>query len=306
MIRMFAFLILSTFGICHSDFAQIINYSKNGKRIKVNDEKIVVNIIQGIDTSSNRLASPGLSLPGILTNFVGTGITLVKAIMAQQQEKYTATYVGSVLKKGLIILDSSDKGKMIRLNIKEIVFSRIIGKDGIAMTFSLVPLVENGSGLFRFKVKELGLPLTKAKIKRVGRYGKTVDLNIDIKLDALWKEVVASKPDGTQNIENNFQIKSATLGQSSILIPGLIPDSVVRLLPSEPYLSGWFQLLPAAASQFLTAENDYKAGWYTLTITIKEANPYAITSKERADFFSSTSIDLSNLLKQFIPSSNNK
>jgi hypothetical protein len=212
----------------------------------------------------------------------------------------------------LIYLPDTSKKQFVFLNINLIDFARITGMDDTAMEIKLVPVVDANSGLFRLKVQELHFPFSKAKIKRLGRYGKTVDLNIDIKLEAIWKESAANATGGkksnlggseTDNTDssNGYSLKTATLGESSITISSITPSANVPLLPSEPYLSAWFEPLPSTALKFMTAESDWAAGWYTITITVKEVNPFGITSKQRADFFSASSGDLSSFMKQLIP-----
>jgi hypothetical protein len=83
----------------------------------------------------------------------------------------------------------------------------------------LVPAVEPHTGLFRFRVDSLIFPYSKAKIKKWGKYGKTIDVSIDIKLEAYWKEVVAGSSGNKKIVVSDttgFTLKSGTLGESTI------------------------------------------------------------------------------------------
>ncbi|HVY75897.1 MAG TPA: hypothetical protein VG890_13755, partial [Puia sp.] len=70
-----------------------------------------------------------------------------------------------------------------------------------------------------------------------------------------------------------------------------------NVLRSQFY-SGWFQMLPSSPVKNAQMKNFKGLGNYTLTITVKEANPYGITSKQLSDFLNGASPDINNLIKQ--------
>jgi hypothetical protein len=285
--------------------AQLISYTKDGNRVKYGKETTVITIRPQPRNTSVRSSATPLSLPTILPGIIGAGFSIAKTILAQQQEKYTATYNGSQTGIGLLFLTDTANVQSAALTIKAVDIARIMDRDDTAMRMTLVPAVEPHTGLFRFKVETLRFPYSKAKIKKWGKHGKTIDMSVDIKLEAYWKEPTQTSPGNKKNtdtVTTGFALKSGTLGESTILLPGIAPTKQNEVYLDKPYYSGWFQTLPATAMQFADIKSDWKTGWYTLTITVKEANPYGITSKQRADFFSATSSDLSTLLKSFVPS----
>jgi hypothetical protein len=285
--------------------AQLISYKKDGTHVKYGKETTIITIHPEIRNTNFRSSATPLSLPTVLPGIIGAGFSIAKTLLAQQQEKYTATYNGSQTGIGLLLLTDTANIQSAGLDIKSVDIARIMDRDDTAMWVTLAPAVEPHTGLFRFKVETLRLPCSKAKIKKWGKYGKTIDLSLDIKLEAYWKEPAPASPGLNNNPHRDtagFVLKSGTLGESAILIPGIAPTDQDQVFLDKPYYSGWFQTLPAAALAFANIESDWKTGWYTLTITIKEANPDGITSKQRSDFFSATSTDLSTLLKSFVPS----
>jgi len=280
------------------NLAQLISYKNDGSRVKSAKETILVNIHPPKRDNTFRAGATPISLPTLLPGIIGAGFSIAKTLLSEQQEKYTATYSGSQTGIGLLILPDTVNKQSAAINIETIDIARILDRDDTAMQVTFVPVAEPHTGLFRFQVQTLRLSYAKAKIKKLGKYGKTIDLSLDIKLEAYWKEPATGAAGSTAG----FVLKSGSLGESSILIPGIAPDSTKGFYLEKPYYSGWFQTLPTTALSFANIESDYKTGWYTLTITIKEANPYGINSKQRSDFFSATSGDLSTLLKSFVPS----
>ncbi|MBS1662039.1 MAG: hypothetical protein JST68_13430 [Bacteroidetes bacterium] len=285
--------------------AQLISYNKDGNRIKYGKESTTITI-QAAQTPVNvRSTATPLSLPSLLPGVIGAGFSIAKVLIAQQQEKYTATYAASKTGIGLLFLTDTASLQSAALNIKIVEIERLMDAGKTAMRMTLVPAVEPHTGLFRFRVDSLFFPYSKAKIKKWGKYGKTVDISVDIKLEAYYKEIASGSSGNRKNPVSDtvgFTLKNSVLGESTILLSGIAPTYQETVALDNSHYSGWFQTLPTTAIPFANVESDWKTGWYTLTITVKEANPYGITSKQRSDFFSATSGDLSTLLKSFVPS----
>jgi hypothetical protein len=290
---------------------QILNYNFKGHKIKATSEEIVLAIHKN---TSQKVRAPltQISLPGILGNTVGLVVNAAKYVLSAEEEKYTATYTSISSENGLIY-DSLQNGSSSELNILSIDIYRItVNKDfsrDTATKIKLSPDIAEDGGLFRFKVTSLDMPYSKAKIKKWGKRGKNLAINITIKLDALWKESINSSksvedvkgknPDSIQ--KSGYQIKTMSLGESSILLPVIIPTKNAYL--ERNYYSGWFQFPPSTVLQFANRQNHYSVGHYSVTITVKEANPYGIDSKQMAAFMTATSSDISNVIKGLIPNS---
>jgi len=286
-------LLLFAFNI--TSFTQLANYTPQGSKSNISGEKIIITINKQSDQINRSPLAP-LSLPDILTNFVSLGVNTVKTIISHQQEKYTAIYASNTSDNGLIYIPDPSRPKAAALNIHSIEVRRMTDDATIATEIVIKPEVEPQSGLFRLKVSELNMPFTKAKIKKAGHQGKTIDVSISIKIDAMWKE--SGNKSGVVD-SNDYTIKTATLGDYNILVPGIKPGKSVVL--TQNYFSGWYQLIPRDAMKFATEESGWKTGWYTVTINVKEANPFALSSKQLSDFLNPTSSDISTFLKSFIP-----
>jgi hypothetical protein len=298
--------------------AQIINYDKSGTYMRSSGESISVVVAKKANSTNKALIGP-VSFPGVIGSVIGLGVDIGKAILTSQQKKYTATYTASKSESELIYFHSAGNSSTADLNIDNIAVTRSFlddnGKFVEACHFSLEAEKQANSGLFRFKLDTLSLSYTKAKIKKGGKMGKRVDMQITLKLDALWQDAI-----NTSNIDSNkratsqqqvatkdlnsFQIKSATLGESTILIPAVAPEGPIKL--NDSYYSGWYQLLPSTALKYADAENNWKVGNYIITITVKEANPYSISATAISDFFNSSGNDIGTLLKQFFTDSTKK
>lgn len=282
-----------------SVYAQIVNYDHLGKKFNATTEKVILLVDTVNIANKTRGATPSISLPGIVGSVFSLVIDATKTILTSQEAKYTATYSATVSEKGLI-KKKPDQSSPI-LNISGIHLLRITtDKNGFKDTstrLTLVPVTEGKSGLFRFKVDSLDMKYSKAKIKRWGRRGKTLDISISLKLDAIWTD--ATTPTAGHLSDTTSQIKTQTLGESSILIQAVEPTNKADI--DKDLYSGWFQLPPQSALKFATIDNNYSVGFYNLTVTIKEANAYGIDSKQLADFLGATSSDMSNVLKQLVP-----
>jgi hypothetical protein len=268
-----------------------------------------------IDTSKgiSRGGSVGYVLPGLVGNIISTGIDLIKIALSNEEQKYTATYSGSITGSNLMRMLPNAKETKAILNIDSIhIIRNIVMPDMTSQPVTeivLVPEFDKATGLFRFKLARLFMEGSKAKIKKTGKKGKLVDLNIEIKLEAIWKELqITSKEDSeklaaendTSLKESTFNYKSATLGSSSIVVNKITPKgaNIIR----DNFYSGWFQLLPSSAFKAVNRDNKGDVGNYTLTISIKEANPYGVSAQKLTGFLNSGSTDISSIIKQLLPS----
>ncbi|HMG68367.1 MAG TPA: hypothetical protein VK588_11805 [Chitinophagaceae bacterium] len=261
-------------------FCQLNNYDKDGNKTKLASEKIAISI-----TTPQERTEAGGFLLSTIENILPIGINAVKTAMSNRQESFTATYSGNLSGNKLMVKNEF-------LNLETIIIKRnTIDNNNNPLTASQIILkVEQDGAAFRFSTKEIDFDRSKARIKKHGNKGKTIDLNIDIRVDALWKVYDDKKP-------NQFSLKSSTLGESSITVNGIRPGDH----NTDVINSNWFQMIPSAPDG-VTSELRGR-GWYNITVTVKEANPYGVTSKKIADFFSSNSGDLSTLIKGFLESS---
>jgi len=275
--------------------AQLIKYSPQGEKINITSDRHFIYIEP--DTGKHTMSASGpLSLPNILGSFLTGTFTIMKEIVTSQQEKYSASYTATKTGRSMMYLIKANNPSSAALNISSISIDRITDTYDTALHLVLVPIPDPQNGLFRLILTQFYEPFTKAKIKRGGKRGKTLDLSIDIKLEAIWKEA-ASKTDS-----QNFSLKTGALGESSILLPGVYPGKRYTFKKEDAeYESGWFQALPSTALTFATEATNWTTGWYTVTLTIKEANPYAYNSKQLSEFLNSAATDISTFLKPFMP-----
>ena len=280
--------------------AQLKSYSLDSGLIKSSTERVEIFVEPAAVTRS---AGPAISLPGVLGSFLTFGVNGVKTVLSTEQEKYTASYTGMVTGTHLMEINTPS----VFLNIEAVHITRTLLfpdlTEEMASEIVLVPQVDFESGLFRFLIKSINMTASKAKIKRNGKWGKTLDLSLNIKLESIWQEnATQSKNDSAPKTDSSISYKSAVLGESTILIPGVKPNgpNAVR----AQFYSGWFQMISSSAIKYAQMKNLTGIGNYTLTITVKEANPYGISSKKLSDFLNGTSPDINNLIKQILPAAN--
>jgi hypothetical protein len=297
MNRLFLLLSVALVSIHPSATAQLVKYSPKGEKINITSDRLFIYVDP--DTGKHTMSGAGpLSLPNIMGSFLTGTFTIMKALVSSEQEKYSASYTQAKTERGLIYLFKPGNRNTAALNISSITIDRITDIYDTALEIVLVPIPDAQSGLFRLVVTQFYEPFAKAKIKRGGKLGKTLDLSVDIKLDAIWKEP-GVKPDS-----QNVSLKTGSLGESTVILPGISPGKRYSFKKEDAqYESGWYQTLPSTALIFATENTNWTTGWYTLTVTIKEANPYAYNSKQLSDFLNSSAGDISNFLKQFIPAS---
>ena len=280
--------------------AQVMSYGPSGNKIKSSGEQI--QIIVNKPEGTKRSGAAVISLPGVIGSVINLGLDFVKTVSASKAAKYTAIYTCVKSESELIALTNKNNLSSAVLNIDSINIFRMIVNDKrkteTACDIVLVPRIQANSGLFRFKIERLYLPYSKAKIKKAGSAGKMIDLSVTIKMEAFWQDASASTPSDTA--KKSSLIKTAVLGESTILLTSVLPGGDFPLDGQDCY-SGWFQPIPLSALKFADAENNFKVGSYSITVTVKEANPYGIKAKELSDFLSTSNPDIGTFLKQFFP-----
>ena len=303
--------IILPFFLYSSAFAQLVNYQPNGKSVTADSERISI-VIYRPDSTSFRAASANIALPGVVGSLVSLGLNLVKTALTNQEEKYTASYSAALSERALLRLQNANNPNTAQLNIDSIGIYRLValtgGKKDTALAIILQPEVEHFSGVFRLKVVAVQTRFAKAKIRRIGTGGKSIDLNLSVKLDALWQEPATGVPasgtngksDSAPTPRSGYTIKTATLGDASLVIAGIRPGRFYELRTAG-YATNWFQLPPQMAMASANQDNHYTAGYYNLTVTIKEVNPCGVNSKKIADFFSSGSSDILTAVKSILP-----
>jgi hypothetical protein len=253
--RPFAMICLFVFG-SQWGFAQVKAYRIGKPNITGVDESISITVDPAKD--GTRGASIGYLLPGLVGNLVTTGLDLIKSALSNEEQKYTATYSGSTTGNDLMKVLPDSNGTRAILNMDSVHVIRKIVQSNLTSLLEteivLVPEFDKATSLFRFKLSRLFMDGSKAKVKKLGKKGKVLDLNIEIKLDAIWKEPQttsngdSTKPraeKGSSGKDSAFTYKSATLGSSSIMVNKIQPKGVNII--RDDFYSGWFQLLPSSA-----------------------------------------------------------
>jgi hypothetical protein len=240
---------------------------------------------------------------------------LVKVALSNQEQKYSANYMGTTTGANLMLKRPYSKANTGLLNIDSIhVVRSIVQSDKTEIVVSeivLIPEIDRTTNLFRFRLARLYMKGSKAKVRKKCSKGQLLDLSIDIKLDAIWQTALSTEPtDTSRTIRSNnklsgdssFTYKSATLGSSSIIITKVSPigPNIIR----DNFYSGWFQPLGSDAFKLGKTDEWIGAGNYTLTVTIKEANPYGLRPAKLSEFLNATSSDINSLIKQILPSAN--
>jgi|GEM_PF-3592573 hypothetical protein len=291
--------------------AQQINYTPDGKSFQADSERTFLVIFRP-DSISTRAAGSNIALPGLLGSVASIGLNLIKTALTNQEEKYTASYSATLSEKSLLRLQNPKNSATAQLNVDSIGIYRLIvlpsGERDTAFRLILAPETEHFAGLFRLNVQSVWVQYAKAKVKRLGNHGKSLDLSVSFKLDALWQEAATTEnsaahgtiADSVHISRSTYTIKTATLGDASLLLPGIRPGRYVDLRTAG-FKTSWFQLPPLTAMAFANEENHYTAVYFNVSATIKEANPYGVNSKKLADFLSSNSSDILSTIKSLLP-----
>lgn len=287
--------------------SQVKGYRIGKQPISGADESIQILIDEPKERS--RSANSPIQFSGLITSTVGLGLDIYKSVVANEQQKYSANYSAALTGNNLMRIT----GNKAALNIDSIhILRTVVNPDLTGIVVSeivLTPDIDPGTGLFRFQVARLNMIGSKAKIRKNGKFGKLLDLSIDIKLDAIWtepntslkKDSIIGNAHSTQTNDSSFSYKSATLGSSSIIVTKIAP--VGRNILREQFYSGWFQPLPFQAYDRAGGRNKSTVGNFTLTVNVKEINPYGLQGKIYSEILNGTSGDINALIKQLFPSS---
>ncbi len=264
-------------------FSQLCNFDSKGSKTPLNSETIIVSVTKPT-TQKN---SGGGAILGAIGSLIGIGINAYSAHLTAKQESYAATYKGSYSGNDFMIKSTSSSGPYF-LNLKEVVITRKTDPNSKPFASEIKLAIEDDGPLFRFKTTAITFNYSKARIKKGGSKGKTIDVNINVKVDVTWKKFDEKK--------ETFELESAVVGESSIVVPGIKPDGVTM---TAAFWSDWFKTIPA---KDLPDSEVRGTGWYTITITVSEANPYGVTSKKIAEFFKENSETVTKIITGFIPS----
>jgi hypothetical protein len=259
---------------------QIYNYDASGHRSEQQSEKITV-----IATNAGAGKQDASFVSSAIGGVVGVVYDIVKTALSNREASYTASYTGTCSGQPLMLANS--KIGFTQLEITRTTTDQSSNKL-VAADIKLD--VQQATSAFRFSVNSVALTQAKARIKKSGSNGKTVDINIDVKVDALYNVF---------DDKQNATLKSATLGDFSITVPGIPPGGNNS---DATITTGWYQFIPSVPAGSPNNENVAR-GWYTITVTVKEANPYGLSFQKISDFFSNNSSDITGFLKALVPGS---
>lgn len=266
--------------------AQINNYDANGKKTKAISEKIVLNVSPRPGT----LPNAGV-IPGIITGLLGATGDVLKTILSNRDASFTATYTGKYTGNNFLNSDN--------FNLGTLTISRFTSDDGsvpsnLQAQYVLEFIPDNG--VFRLHITQIVFNSAKARIKKGGKNGNNVDVSLDIQISAQYKGVNKDDP-------QSYSLQNVNLGESTIVIPGLKPTGAITVNSTDNSLySNWYQSIPAAPAAMLS-EHRGDRGWYSITVTVKEANSSALSSNKVSSFLESNSGDISTVLKALVPAS---
>jgi hypothetical protein len=305
--------------------AQLDNFDGDGHKTKLASEKIVVSVKK---LHVKEAAAPSFLLSNA-SSLVGLGIGLVKTALDKRSQSFTATYSGTLTDESLTFFDDSTFTPFSLKVLRNTSEKEGETPDYSASMIALSVSKEENDGVFRFRLDSIALTRAKARItKSLHSAGKTVAINIDIKIKVLYRdEVKADTVSGKASDDStdkrakptevktatSYTLKSATLGESSITVSSIRPGSTTKDFSTETdnsFYSDWFQLIPAPQqtkdAKKLTAGKRYNRCWTTITVTVKEANPYGVEAGKISDFFSSNSSDVTSFLNALISGNSSK
>jgi hypothetical protein len=267
-------------------FSQLTNFGSDGKKLKIlteTDSSIVVTNLNLPNFVPNAVPL----VLGAIEAGVGVGLDVTQAALTKREEGFTATYTSMYTDSSFLYNN--------QFHLDELKFYRLFTteKDAKKKIASEITLkFKPSNNLFRLKLESLLLNYSKARIKKCGKSGRTIDISIGIEINGIWTDYKGS----------TSSLKSATLGASSIIIPGIKPGGKeydFSQTNSNNLYSDWYQMIPFAPEK--TPESRNSRGYYTITITIREANAAAIGSNNLVTFLNSNSSDISKFIKSFLP-----
>jgi len=279
-------------------FCQLTNYDENGKKISFFSEKDSISVTK-ISVEKQSVVS---LLLGAIGPAIGVGIDVARTVFEKREESYTATYSAYYTGSGFY---ADNKFTLERIKLYRLTKRDENAKQDTASKIVLLFVANaNDPGMFRLKVDNISLTNSKARIRKHGENGKTIDISINVKIDASWRDYSVDK-DNKNNVL--YSIKSSSLGESSIIVTGLKPGKPKVFGNDNSLYSNWFQSIPNFLPNDLgtsdRASEERNRGWYTITVTIKEANPYGVSSNTLNSFLKNNGTDVSTFLKSFVPSS---
>lgn len=253
--------------------AQITNFDGNGKKVKSVSESVIISI----DTFPREKISPHIagiigSIAGPLVNFAAGVIT---SHLKNREASFTAQYQGfcsanSFYRDGNFNIDKINITRKIWVDNQEKEAGRIVLK------------AERDAQLFRLKIDSVLLYYSRARIRD---NQDRLSLDIDIEIIGNWREM---------NSKDDIHIKSASLGKSSIVVNNISPGA--NAIAPAVY-SDWFLMIPLS----LPADKLGSSGWYSILVTVKEANARGISAKKIYDFFHDNGAKMSDLIEALAP-----
>ncbi len=315
--KVFVFALMMPFAVLPAT-AQLNNFDGDGHKTKLAAEKTVLTVKK---LPLRNAAAPSFLLSNV-SSLVGLGVGLVKMALDKRAQSFTATYSGALTDESVTFFDDSSFAPFT-LKIERLT-SEMEGEEPVyrASMIALSVEKEDNDGVFRFRLDSIALTDAKARItKSMHAKGKTVDLNVAVQVKVLYRdEVKADTLSGKATVDStnknsrqpelkmatSYTLKSATLGASSITVAGIRPGTTRDFsgqLDNALY-SDWFQMIPATQqtkdAKKLTAGKRYNRCWTTITVTVKEANPYGVRAGQLSDFFSSNSSGVAAVLNALI------
>jgi hypothetical protein len=253
--------------------AQIVNFDGNGKKIKSVSESVLISI----DTFPNEKISPHIA--GIIGSIAGPLVNLaagaISSHLKNREASFTAQYQGfcsakSFYQNGNFNIDRINITRKIWVDNQEKEAGRIVLK------------AERDAQLFRLRVDSVLLHYSKARIKD---NNDRLSLNIDLEIIGNWREM---------NSKDDIHVKSVSLGKSGIVINNISPG--VNAITPAVY-SDWFLMIPI----ILPADKLGASGWYSILVTVKEANARGISSKKIYEFFHDNGAEMADVIKALVP-----
>jgi len=255
------------------------NFDKKGKKIRLKKEQVRLEVVPK-QHHDNIVGLTPASPASIINGVIPLIVDITKSALAARKASYTATYSASCSGEYSGSLD----GQNIRLTRSIIQKNESTAQIAIKTLFS----IHEHTGMFNIQIDSLDFNYSKARIRRRKNLGKGIDISYDIKITGYWTSYSDPK-DNTSPITLN----SATLGESTIILFGLVPGSnqMDDLLKNN---SDWFQIIPKSISG--------TPNWYTINITVKEANPDGLSSTDASSFFQNNTSDISSFLQTILQS----
>lgn len=289
--------------------AQIYNFNKNGDKETATGERVSMTLTE----ANKENALPAVVLAGV-TALVTVGVDLVKTAMDNRAQSYAATYNGQLTSDQVSFVDGQLGDATLEIARQTSMADK--PQTFVDQTHCTLHLEKSKiGGLFRLKLAEVKLNQSKARIASSSK-GKTIDMNIDISINVLYRDGLTLKSDTDKKTKAIIQsivytFKSVNLGESSITVHGISPGNDLKISDSDQdnnYYSDWYQMVPNTTSLTPTMRDALKAKnidpnqcWVTVKATIKEANPYGVKAQQLSDFFKNNSGDISDFIKAWIP-----